>query len=173
MLVQPSLFFPEQTKLISPRELEVQPVAYSIAREFVEQYHYLHSMPLATSLQLGVFHSGELVGVMVFSHPCARHEDQKHTWELRRMVLLDCCGRNSESYVLARAVRYIRLTYPDIRRLIAYADPKQGHKGTIYRAAGWKYVGKTAGNPWHDREGKPRTNLSPGPKLKFELFINQ
>ncbi|NPV30575.1 MAG: hypothetical protein HPY58_13205 [Firmicutes bacterium] len=110
------------------------------------------------------------MGVLMFGRAAARLEDQWHTLELSRMVLLDECPRNSESRVLALAARWIRQHLPDIFRLIAYADPGQGHKGTIYRAVGWRLVGMTRGGSW-TRTGRPRRGASPGPKLKFELLL--
>lgn len=108
---------------------------------------------------------------MIFTHPCARLEDQEHTLELSRMVLLDHCPRNSESRALGLAARYIRRSMPDVYRLIAYTDPAQGHKGTVYRAAGWRFVGQTEARAW-TRKNRPRRDARVGAKLKFEKFLS-
>ncbi|MDH7578923.1 MAG: hypothetical protein QHH75_14165 [Bacillota bacterium] len=86
------------------------------------------------------------------------------------MVLLDECPRNSESRIPALAVRWVRQHLPDVFRLIAYADPGRGHKGTIYRAAGWRLVGMTRSSSW-TRTGRPRRDAALGSKLKFELLL--
>lgn len=44
------------------------------------------------------------------------------------------CGISTDD-ALGLAARWVRRNMRDIRRLIAYADPARGHKGTIYRAA--------------------------------------
>jgi len=152
------------------RVLDVRPVPYRTARAFVEKFHYLGYTPLGAKANLGVFYGDRLVGVVMFGHPAARWEDQRHTLELFRMVLLDDCPRNSESRALGLACRWIRKHMPGIRRLIAYADPAKGHKGTVYMAAGWRYVGMTRGNKWN-HPGRPRRDASPGPKLKFEKLL--
>jgi len=107
--------------------------------------------------------------VLMFTNPIARLEDQERTLELHRMVLLDAAPRNSPSRCLAIARRLIRRLYPDVKRLIAYADPGVGHTGTVYRAAGWQYTGKTRGGSWEYRHG--RQDRARGPKLKFETRL--
>lgn len=152
------------------RVLDVRPVPYQTARAFVEKFHYLGYAPPGAKANLGVFYGDRLVGVMMFGHPAARLEDQQHTLELFRMVLMDDCPRNSESRTLSLACKWIRRYMPEIRRLIAYADPAKGHKGTVYLAAGWRFVGMTRGDKWN-RPGRPRRDASPGPKRKFEKIL--
>jgi len=154
------------------KSLEVRPVQFRVARRFVQIHHYLRYAPPGARACLGVWHGTRLMGVLMFGRPAARLEDQRHTLELTRMVLLDECPRNSESRALGLAARWIRRNMPEIHRLIAYADPARGHKGTIYRAAGWRYVGETEGRPWN-RPGRPRRDAAPGPKLKFELILSK
>ncbi|WP_051275799.1 XF1762 family protein [Desulfovirgula thermocuniculi] len=154
----------------SAKHLEMRPVPYRIAQAFVERHHYLGYAPPGARACLGVWYGDRLVGVLVFGRPSARLEDQRHTLELTRMVLLDECPRNSESRALALAVKWVRRNMPGIRRLIAYADPGRGHQGTVYRAAGWRLVGRTAGGRW-TRTGRSRRDAAAGPKLKFELIF--
>lgn len=140
------------------------------AQVFIRRHHYLHSTPAGDRLRIGVYYAGVLVGVMMFGRPVARCEDQVTTLELTRMVLLDSCPRNSESRSLGQAVRIIRQAMPTIRRLIAYADPEQGHAGTIYKAAGWRCMGLRGGNAkWSNRPG--RSGGTGKPKIKFEKLI--
>ncbi|MGQ9498206.1 MAG: XF1762 family protein [Desulfotomaculales bacterium] len=154
------------------RELYVRPVPYGVARRFVETHHYLRYAPFGAKISLGVYYREHLVGVMMFTHPCARFEDQEHTLELSRMVLLDCCPRNSESRSLGLAARWVKRNMPQIRRMVTYADPAQGHRGTIYRAAGWRFLGNTEGRPWsHSR--RVRRDAAVGRKLKFELILHR
>jgi len=153
------------------RSLEVRPVPFRTARAFVERFHYLGYVPLTARVSLGVWHGDRLVGVMLFGRPAARLEDQRRTLELSRMVLLDECPHNSESRALGLAARWIRRHMPEIRRLISYADPAKGHRGTVYLAAGWRLVGRTDGSRW-TRPGRPRRDAAVGPKLKFEKLFD-
>lgn len=153
----------------SARDLAVAPVPYRIARRFVERNHYLGYAPPGARACLGVFCGSRLAGVLVFGRPSARLEDQVGTLELTRMVLLDECPKNSESRALALAARWVKRNLPGVRRLIAYCDPGQGHRGTVYRAAGWRLAGVTKGGRWSCPARPGRRDASPGPKLKFEL----
>jgi len=154
------------------KSLALQPVPYRVVKRFVQKHHYLHYAPPGARACLGVWHGDRLVGVLMFGRPVARIEDQRYTLELTRMVLLDECPRNSESCILALAARWVRRHVPDVCRLIAYADPGRGHKGTIYRAAGWRLVGMTRSSSW-TRIGRPRRDAAPGPKFKFELLLQK
>lgn len=81
-------------------------------------------------------------------------------WELARLFVLDSEPFNSETWFLARAIRYVKRNCPAVRMLVSYADPSVGHKGTIYKAANWKPDGRT------DQERKtPRFDYKVGDKL--------
>jgi hypothetical protein len=61
---------------------------------------------------------------------------------LRRFVLIDDTPRNTESCALGKLAFEMReLGYG---RILAYADPKQGHAGVIYKAAGYDFWGTTS-----------------------------
>jgi len=60
---------------------------------------------------------------------------------------------------------------PDIHRIISYADPEQGHTGSIYKAVGFKKVGTTGSGNWNNREG--RVAGGQNPKIKFELIVRK
>lgn len=65
------------------------------------------------------------------------------TWELARLYLEDFLPANSETFVVARAIKHIRLHHPEVKRLVSYADPSKGHEGIIYRAGNWLNDGMT------------------------------
>ena len=46
--------------------------------------------------------------------------------------------------------------HTDLRFLLTYADPSQGHVGTIYQGSGWLYIGLSEPTPLYDLgDGKP------------------
>ena len=94
---------------------------------------------------LGLRRSGTLLGMIVFALP-PRETMKRYggeTWELARLWIDDSVPKNAETYVIGRAVRYIRRHRPEIVALVSYADPSAGHAGTIYRAANWTPDGRT------------------------------
>jgi hypothetical protein len=99
-----------------------------------------------------------LVGVIVFALP-PRETMKRYSvslaWELARLYIMDSEPFNSETWFMARAIKFVRSNFPQVKALISYADPSAGHTGVIYRAANWKADGRT------DQERKtPRFDYS-------------
>jgi len=71
---------------------------------------------------------------------------------LSRFVLSPEVPKNGASFLLSRSVALIK---SDGRWdcLVTYADEWQGHTGTMYRAAGWDYAGKTKPERVYTRDG--------------------
>ena len=140
---------------IDPRRYEVAPIASDReARTFVETHHYARSYP-AARFRMGLFRSGALVGVAVFSvpmHPGAFKPlpRQAPAIELGRFVLLDAEPANAETWFLGRCFKLLR--GEGIEGCVAFSDPCQrtsasgavvfgGHLGTIYQAHNATYCG--------------------------------
>jgi hypothetical protein len=66
---------------------------------------------------------------------------EKNVLELRRLVLLDNVGKNSESRTIGFCLRYIKKHDKDVEIVVSYADPLHGHSGTIYKASNFEYIG--------------------------------
>jgi len=122
----------------------VAPVSRSDADPMIRR-HYLGRWPGVCVLALGLRRCGLLLGVIVFALP-PRETDKRYggvTWELARLWIDDSVPRNAETFLIGRAVRYVRHHRPDVVALVSYADPSVGHAGTIYRAANWTADGRT------------------------------
>jgi hypothetical protein len=98
-----------------------------IAKEFVLTHHYAASYPAARE-RFGLFHSGELVGVAVFSHPVNDRVltgtfgcTARDSLELGRFVLLDAVPGNGETYFLSRCLRSLRKE--GYRGVVSFSDP--------------------------------------------------
>ena len=98
-------------------------------------------VPCALLLEVG----GWARGALVFALPPKETEVRYGctVWELARLWLTDELPRNSETWVIGRAVRHVRAQHREVALLVSYADPAVGHLGTIYRAANWTYDGMT------------------------------
>ena len=108
--------------------------------------HYLHVWPAVVVCRLAMWADGAgPVGMVIFAaaprESSVRYGGQ--TWELARLWIEDSVARNAESWLIGQAVRHVRREHPEVRCLVSYADPTQGHHGTIYRAANWRYDGMT------------------------------
>jgi hypothetical protein len=114
----------------------------------IEEYHYLHSMPGGAVLSFGVYLQDELTGAVVFTrgarlgHKLLSASRPDDVVTLARLYLVDQLPKNSESRVLGIVLRHVRKR-TSWKLILSYADPVAGHTGTIYRAAGWLYLGQT------------------------------
>ena len=148
------------------RAIQVCPVPIRIAKIVIERHHYLHSLPGGTKLAFGVFVTDRLLGAITFgvgpfnapSLVAGATGDDCLT--LTRLWLSDDLPPNSESRVIGIVLRSLRKHTP-LHFLLSYADPAQGHLGTIYQATGWTYTGLSEPMLLYDLgDGKARHSRS-------------
>ncbi len=62
---------------------------------------------------------------------------------LSRLFIFDDYGKSTESVGISKTFNWLKENAPEIKALISYSDPEQGHMGIIYQATNWIYTGKT------------------------------
>jgi hypothetical protein len=134
---------------LSLHSLRVRQCNVEDIKPVIERVHYSHSIFGVTTDFCYAVEDHRLsppVGGAIFGKPAAYNVAKKYgaegLTELRRFVLIDECPRNSESRLIAFMLRDLKRK--GVKRVLSYADPAQGHGGTIYKALGFKYVGLTA-----------------------------
>ena len=131
------------------RDLDITPCGVRDVREFIEVNHYSKSINGVKITQcFKVTHNGDLVGAVLFGQMSTTAwrkfgESELEVLELRRLVLLDECGRNSESRVIGNCLRWIKRNMKCINIIVSYADPMHGHTGVIYKASNFKMIAMT------------------------------
>lgn len=144
--------------------LDLQPVTYSEACEYVKQYHRHHPAPQGHKFSIAVADMDKVVGVVMVGRPVARHLDNGRTLEVTR-----CCTdgtKNAASKLYAAAWKATRAM--GYRRLVTYTLVQE--PGTSLRAAGWKSLYQTQGGSWSS-ESRPRIDRHPtGQKTLWELL---
>jgi hypothetical protein len=90
----------------------------------------------------GLYSPENLIGGAILGEAwhIKKYGNWKNTIELRRMALIDNAPKNSESYFIGKICWYIK-KHSGIKRILSYCDTSRGHKGTIYKASGFKCVG--------------------------------
>ena len=68
--------------------------------------------------------------------------DRTDVYELVRLYVHDGYGSNIESWFISQSFKWLKEN-TKIQALISYADPKEGHAGTIYQATNWIYQGNS------------------------------
>jgi hypothetical protein len=148
------------------QQLQVKPVPVILAKKLVERHHYLHSLPGGTRLAFGVFMGHRLLGAMTLgvgplnAYSLVDGASPDDCLTLTRLWLSDELPKNSESRFIGVVLRSLRKNTA-LKFLVSYADPAQGHLGTIYQATGWVYTGLSEAMPLYDvGDGQARHSRS-------------
>lgn len=144
--------------VFDPKRHSADVLVQPMAKAFVVQHHYHGTFP-ADRLNVGLFGpAAQLLGVATFSVPVTNAVLTKHTGELApracelgRFVCSPTVAYNGETWMLARALRFLR-DEKGIEAVVSFADPmewrhgallvKPAHYGTIYQASNALYVGR-------------------------------
>ena len=132
---------------ISAKDLVISLCDVKEIREFIETNHYSHNINgVKVTYCFKVEYQNQLVGGVLFGAMSTTAwkkfaDSEKKVIELRRLVLLDCAGKNSESRVVGYCLRNIRKISKEIEVVVSYADPYHNHNGTIYKASNFQYIG--------------------------------
>jgi len=157
------------------RDLVITPCAATAVRDFIESNHYSKSINGVKITQcFKVTHGYEIVGAVLFGQLSTTAwkkfgQSESEVLELRRLVLLDECGMNSESRVIGWCIRWLKKNTPSVRTIVSYADPMHGHTGVIYKASNFTMIGKTPNDKgYRDETGKVYHSRAMRTKYKGE-----
>lgn len=134
--------------------LELQPISFEEACEFVRRHHRHHIPPVGHKFAVACNDGQEVVGVAIVGRPVSRMADNGWTLEVTR-----CCTdgtKNACSLLYGACWRAARaLGY---KRLITYTlATEPGHS---LAAANWRVVGTVSGQSW-SRKSRPRIDKHP------------
>lgn len=124
--------------------LVVAPCSYDAAKYAVLNWHYSRTMPKGALVKYGVWEDSKYVGAVVFGRGARDYGgtygiDLTECAELVRIALRS--HRSAVTEIVAKAMRLLKASNPELRLLISFADPEQGHVGGIYQAGNWIYAG--------------------------------
>ena len=146
---------PGSTPRAALHDLQVRPIPSLVARKLIVRHHYLHSLPGGTHLAFGVFLHHSLSGTITLgagpynAHSLVNDASPTDCLTLTSYWLNDALPSNSESHVLGVVLRFLT-RHTTVKFLVTYADPAQGHSGTIYQATNWLYTGLSEPTPLYD-----------------------
>lgn len=161
-------------KLKTKDRFKVSPIAYQVAKPFIQQKHYTGTMgnyKVAYGLfdteqmtRVGLLDEPKLVGVITYGHITYKDIAQaifeggtsQNCWEFTRMAVDDDCDC-PRTYFISQTIRDIRRNYKQIKCLVSFADMTQNHHGGVYQAASWTYCGKVKGS-YHYMKGDNRVH---------------
>lgn len=143
----------------------IKRLRFSESKDFVCRHHYSHGCHNGPKLSLGLFNGQVLIGVCMFSTPCSENvrasvfgpDEKDAVIELSRLVVLDEAPHNTESWFVSRCLHTLKTLFPTIHAVLSFADPTQGHVGTIYQAMNFRYTGTSSSKTFYrDVDGRLR-----------------
>ena len=128
------------------RTLHFATCADEVARVIHERFHYIGSF--RRGHHLGLFPSeGATIPLAMLTlspmdirnldsiYPTA--DDRSRVLVLSRLFAFDRAPRNSISYLMGQAFRWIHAELPEIDMLLTYLNPNLGFTGAAYQASNW------------------------------------
>jgi len=125
-----------------------------VARSFVALWHYAGDVPTGKNTAFGWFIDGELYAVAVYGVGVFHNQhrflarltglpiERGNVLELRRLCRTEPPRKDRQlSQFIAGCHRILR--QHGVRFVVSFSDPAHGHSGGIYRAANFRYFGKT------------------------------
>lgn len=142
--------------------LQLAPIAFEDAADFVRRHHRHHTPPVGHKFSIAALSGGELVGVVIVGRPVARRRDDGMTLEVTRLCTAG--HKNACSFLYGAAARAaFALGYSRIGTYILKRET-----GASLAAAGWKLIAETPGRSW-SVPSRIRDDKHPlEPKLLFE-----
>jgi len=124
-------------------------VPASTIRGFIEEHHYsksINGVKISHCFSL-TMDNGVMVGACLFGQLSTTAwkkfgENESDVLELRRLVTLDSCKKNTESWFISKCIKWLKRN-TEVKVLVSYADPMHGHVGYVYQASNWNYIGQT------------------------------
>lgn len=143
--------------------LVIDGCSHQAAKFAVEHWHYSHTMPRSKLFKLGVWENGGFVGSIIFG--VGATADLVKSYNLKRFEGCELVRvaltrhQSTVTEILSISIRILKKNNPKLRLIVSFADPEQGHDGTIYQAGNWIYTGMTQesdeylvnGKRWHGR----------------------
>lgn len=144
---------------MSKVDLKVDWCEHKAAEYSVTHWHYSKSMPTPPVLKIGAWENGKFIGVVLFSRGANNNLGKPYKLspieicELTRVALSKHISAVTE--IVSKAIKFLVAQSPGIRLIVSFADPNQGHIGTIYQAGNWIYSGMANSTPkYRTRDGK-------------------
>ena len=153
---------------ISPNDTVVRPVPYRDVKEFIERYEWLGNLG-AAQFFVGLYHGETLLAASCFMRATSKGCLSSlmkglsigPVFQLCRGATSPIAPKWAGSHLTSAALRILRKeTGAEV--VLAYADPRAGELGVVYRAANAIYLGLTdSRGPGHyviqNRAMHPRT----------------
>jgi len=120
--------------------------SHDAAKHAIMRWHYSRQLPKSKLVKIGVWEDDKFRGAIIYGLGANRHIarpfglQSTEVAELVRVALAP--GRaHPTSQCVAISLKLLRRQSPGLKLVVSYADSGQGHRGVIYQAGGWIFLG--------------------------------
>ncbi|QDH49266.1 hypothetical protein PHYNN_167 [Pantoea phage Phynn] len=159
----------------SPKDYDFRLVNRKEISSFIEKNHYSGNINgCIADYCFAIYYGSDMVGAMFFGKMAMANqwkrfgEQEKDVIELRRLCCIDDTPRNTESWFIGKALRWLKKN-TGLKVVVSYADAEYGHAGTIYKASNFEYEGFRKGAKVIMFNGKRYHDKAIRTKYKGEL----
>ena len=132
----------------SALQLHVVEIGMRLAQDLNRKWHSMlprtdlgNLLCGTTSVAYAAEYQGNYYAVAIWSQPIIRALCDGATIELRRLAITAKAPKNTASRMLGVMRRLVKRKWPRLTKAVSY-QAIDIHKGTIYRASGWKVAGQ-------------------------------
>jgi hypothetical protein len=128
--------------------LKIDWATHEAAKYACENWHYSKCLPVGKLVKVGAWENNKFIGVVIFARGANYNMakpyglTQEECVELVRIAMTKHFSPISK--IASLAIKFLKKQSTNLRLIVSYADPEQGHHGGIYQAMNWIYKGESA-----------------------------
>jgi hypothetical protein len=137
----------EKSLMQDKPKLKIDWASHEAAKYACENWHYSGCLPVGKLVKVGAWENGKFIGVVLFGRGAspnlgtAYNLKQDEVCELLRIAMTS--HESFISKIMSLSIKFLKKTNPNLKLIVSFADPNQGHHGGIYQATNWIYSGKS------------------------------
>ena len=153
------------------KSLYIDYCSHKVATYSVLRWHYSRRMPKSKLVKFGVWEYGTFKGSVIYglgANPKSGAFLNISNFECPELVRVALDKHdNNVSKIVSFTLKKIKKDFPKLKAIVSYADPEKGHKGKIYQAMNWSYIGKTASSRIYLEHGKEIHSKTISDRVRF------
>lgn len=129
--------------------LKLQLVDNKTAKFACEHWHYSKCIPAGKMICFGIWEDDIFKGVIIYSKDANNNQPKYYGLQHNELVELTRIAMNTHkievSKVISVSIKLLKKLCPHLKLIFSFADKDQNHKGTIYKASNFIYLGDKHG----------------------------
>lgn len=154
------------------KSLYIDYCSHKVAVYSVLRWHYSRRMPKSKLVRFGVWEFGKFKGAIIYglgANPKSGAFLGISNFECPELVRVALDNHdNAVSKIVSFTLKKIKKDFPNIKAIVSYADPEKNHKGGIYQAMNWTYIGKTSSSKIYIENGKEIHSKTISDRIRFK-----